>query len=93
MTDGLLRVRPSEKRIEVILANRVAEVYGFGENGLTTAKGIYGFGGYINHIVEMRDAIERGGPITSDGANGRENVRIARLILERSGMPLARPTV
>jgi len=93
MTDGLLRVRPSEKRIEVVLANRIAEVYGFGENGLTNAKGIYGFGGYINHILEMRDALERGGPITSDGANGRENVRIARLILERSGLPLARPTV
>lgn len=93
LTDGLLRLRPTEKRLEVILANRIAEVHGFGENGLTNAKGIYGFGGYINHIVEMRDAIEKGAPITSDGANGRENVRIARVLLERAGLPLAKPTV
>jgi predicted dehydrogenase len=93
LTDGLLRVRPTEKRIEVVIANRVAEVFGFGENGTTNAKGIYGFGGYVNHVIEMRDAIEKGGPITSDGANGRENVRIARALLERAGLPLAKPTV
>ena len=93
LTGGALRLRPTEKRIEVILGGRVAEVYGFGENGLTNAKGIYGFGGYINHIVEMRDAIEKNGPISSDGANGRENVRIARTILERNGVKMPAPSV
>ena len=86
-----MRVRPQEKRIEIVISNRIAETYGFGENGTKNEQGIYGHWGYVNHIAEMRDAIEEGGPILSDGANGRANVAMAHGILEANGAPLAKP--
>lgn len=89
---GVVRTRPREKRVDLILGGRVAECYGFGENGMVK-NGIYGFGGYVNHIIEMKAAIESGGPISSDGANGRENVRIAREIMEASGARLPGATL
>jgi hypothetical protein len=91
MRDAGMRVRPQEKRIEIVVANRIAETYGFGENGITNEEGIYGHWGYINHLAEMREAIEEGGPILSDGANGRANVAVAYGILEQNGAPLPRP--
>lgn len=38
--------------------------------------------GYLRHVEEMREAIEKGAPILSDGYNGMRNVRIARDILD-----------
>lgn len=93
LTQGVLRINATEKRIDAVINGRVAECYGFGENGLTNAQGIYGHLGYIRHIEEMRDAVEKGGPISSDGANGRENVRIARGILESCGVKMPGPSV
>jgi len=87
MRDAAMRVLPREKRIEIVMADRIAETYGFGENGTKNEHGIYGHWGYINHIAEMREAIEEGGPILSDGANGRANVAIAYGILEQNGAP------
>jgi len=88
MEEAVMLVRPLAKRIEVRIRNRVAEVFGFGENGVTNDKGIYGHCGYINHLTEMQAVIEKNAPLTSDGENGRANVAIARQILEMCGAPL-----
>ncbi len=81
MENAAMIIRPLEKRIEIRIKGRVAEVHGFGENGLTTPTGIYGHGGYIGHLTEIAQVIAGQATLTSDGVSGAVNVRIAQQLL------------
>jgi len=87
MEHAAMIIRPSDKRIEIRIKGRVAEVYGFGENGLTTPAGIYGHCGYIGHLTEMRDVLAGQADLTSDGISGAVNVMIAQQLLAENPQP------
>ena len=88
-----LVVADEKRRIDVLVEGRPARVIGLGPGGRQNAEGLWAAEGYVNHFIEMRAAVEEGGPITSDGHNGKANVLIARGILEQCGAPVMGPTV
>ena len=88
-----LVILDEQRRVDVLVEGRPARVIGLDPGGRQNADGLWGNQGYINHFVEMRAAVEDGGPITSDGRNGKANVLIARGILEQCGAPVMGPTV
>jgi len=70
----------NNKRIEVWKKGGIAQTIGVG-TGKVHKGDFVAYEGYLRHVEEMRDAIEKGGPITSDGCNGMKNVEIAQRIL------------
>jgi len=79
--NAAMLIRPQDKRIEIRIKGRVAEVYGFGENGQTSATGIYGHTGYVNHLIEIAQVLQGKAALTSDGRNGKANVVIAQQLI------------
>ena len=93
LEQAALEIRPNKKRLDILQNGHNLRTVGFGRYGQANEQGVWGMIGYINHFIEMKAAVEQGGPITSDGPNGRANVVIARGILEQNGAPVTGPTV
>jgi len=75
--------------VEVYRQNGLWEVLSVGPRAVEK-NGIRVHDGYLLHMEEMRDAIEKGGPIVSDGYNGMRNVELCVQILEANGVEIAR---
>jgi predicted dehydrogenase len=86
LEQGALVLDFDGKRIEVWKKGRLWETLGVGPGAVERGEFVAHVG-YLRHVEEMRDAIEKGGPIASDGYNGMKNVEIAQSILAAAANP------
>lgn len=77
---GALTIDHHDRRIDVWKGGEIVESHTI-PTLLRKRDEVVAHGGYVAHIEEMRDAIEKDGPITSDGYSGMKNVEIAQAIL------------
>jgi len=78
-----------ELRVDLYWENGIRKVVGLPDMQ-TRKDGVRAHDGYCQHMIEMRDALEKGGPITSDGHNGLRNVVLANEILRQNGVTVCR---
>jgi predicted dehydrogenase len=84
---GVLLIDVDGKRLEIRRHGSPSESIGVGRGWVQRPDGRKTHSGYLAHVEEMRDAIEKGGPLKSDGLNGMKNVEIAEGILRAAGAP------